>query len=272
VVSSKVTGFVESLGGWGMPYQKNAPAHEVNNGQVALGNGTILRLRPGEKISWINPTRPNTNYEQFVYAGLREVGAAMGIPIEFLLLHFESSYTAARAAILQAHRFIEIDRSRETDSIWSPVYRLHCDEKIAKGELQRELGITDERAARLMDYNSREYRALTDHKWAGHDIGSVDELVDVQSARQRIELGISNRKKEMERLNLGDFDANHAQLVAEEEKRREAGLGNTPTVQEELIRSSTDKEITDVEQGTKKEIEKEKVEVQKNQPANRVGV
>jgi capsid protein len=51
--------------------------------------------RPGEEAQFANPMRPNTAFDPFVLAILRQIGVALELPFEFLIKHFTASYSAS---------------------------------------------------------------------------------------------------------------------------------------------------------------------------------
>jgi capsid protein len=76
-----------------------------SSGELALGSGTIIELAPDESVETANPNRPNANFDPFFLAVIRQIGIALGIPYEVLIMHFSSSYTASKAAIETARQF-----------------------------------------------------------------------------------------------------------------------------------------------------------------------
>jgi lambda family phage portal protein len=56
-----------------------------------FGHGLMVNLLPGEKIESVAPGRPNSGFDPFVQAILRQVGIALGLPYEVLVQHFQSS-------------------------------------------------------------------------------------------------------------------------------------------------------------------------------------
>jgi lambda family phage portal protein len=116
VVSSLFTVFVKTPNGEGLNVSQAAAqtiAGTVAPGvpsagsdrPLALGNGAILDLADGDDVQFANPNRPNTAFEPFVQAVLRQIGVALGLPFEVLVKHFTASYSAARAALLEAWKF-----------------------------------------------------------------------------------------------------------------------------------------------------------------------
>lgn len=253
-VSAKATGAITTPNGDGLPFGTDATNYDRRQNEIAMGNGTIFELLPGEDIKFFNPARPNANYEPFVLAALREIGAATGLPVEFLCLHFTSSYTAARAALNQAKTVIDIEREYEINKIWTPFYLLYLDEMI----MRREIELPD------LDDPMR-YDALAGHTWHGPEMGSVDEVKDILAARARIELKISNRKIEAKRLGIGDYDEIWSQLLKEETEIQDSGLllGNSPEVTDALIEADAKKQVAETNKESNIEVaEKKKQEVE----------
>jgi lambda family phage portal protein len=58
-----------------------------------------VNLLPGESVERaVNPGRPNAQFDPFWQAIVRQIGMALELPFEVLTMHFQSSYSAARAA------------------------------------------------------------------------------------------------------------------------------------------------------------------------------
>ena len=92
--------------------------------------GTSIHLRPGEDVKFLDPRRPNSYYAQFIDAQAKLVGAAVGIPSEVLLQHFDSSYSASRAALAQFGRTCEAFRRRFVESILKPMFAVFCAKRL----------------------------------------------------------------------------------------------------------------------------------------------
>ena len=101
VVSSMFTGFIKTQDGAGLNgiFDK-IDEHEKDT--LAMGNGTLVNLKPGEDITFGDPSRPNVNFGGFVEAVCRQIGAALEIPYELLIKNFTASYSASRASLLEA--------------------------------------------------------------------------------------------------------------------------------------------------------------------------
>jgi len=78
-----------------------AEKQEDGTQQMELSPGLIERLGPGEKFSAFMPNRPNTAFDPFMRAMLREVAAGIGVSYESLSRDYsQSNYSSSRLALL----------------------------------------------------------------------------------------------------------------------------------------------------------------------------
>lgn len=62
--------------------------------------GTVYDLLPNEDIEPFESKTPNGEYVPYLQFQLKLIASALGLPIEFLLLEFDSSFSASRAAMI----------------------------------------------------------------------------------------------------------------------------------------------------------------------------
>jgi lambda family phage portal protein len=199
------------------------PTGGVNNppatpGQIKLGGGTVVDLMPGEDIVSVDPKRPNDKFDPFVLAVIRQIGVALEIPFELMVKHFTASYSAARAALLEAWRAFYTRRSWLARSWCQPTYEWLVTEAVLRGYLQAP-GFFDDPLAR---------RAWLNATWTGPSAGQINPLDEVNAADKRIQLGVSSLEAETAFLTGGDWEAVHAQQVKERRIRIRDGLPVTP--------------------------------------------
>ncbi len=217
VVSGMFTVFVKSdVPGGGLgPICGTIPgAPEPAAGEYQLAPGAIIDLNRDESIDTANPGRPNTAFDPFVQAVLRQIGVGLELPYEFLIKHYTSSYTAARAAILDAWRFFLVRRAWLEQSLCNPVYEMWMTEAVALGRISAPGFFTDPLIR----------RAWLGAEWVGPSRGQVDELKEIKAARERLDLGISTLADETSQLTGGDWERKHPQRVKEVTRRRADGL------------------------------------------------
>jgi lambda family phage portal protein len=173
-----------------------------------------VNILPGESIESVNPGRPNDKFDPFVKAIFWQVGAAIEIPAEVLIKKFDASYSAARAALLDAWRFFRARRQWLADSFCQPIFELWLDEAVATGRLKAPGYFTDPRIAAA-------YRAA---KWVGDGPGSIDPSKEVGAAQERVDMGMTTLEEECMAYDGGDWETKHAQRIRENDARRGAGL------------------------------------------------
>jgi len=189
VISGMFTVFIQSEGGANvMPSALTdaAPPASADKWDGKLGNGLVVELGKGESINSANPGRPNSEFDPFVQAIVRQVGLLLEIPYEVLVKHYSSSYSAARAALLDAWAYFRVRRDRLAQQFCQPVYEAWMDEAVATGYV-RAPGYFADPLVR---------RAWLGAEWTGDGPGAIDPLKEVQAAKLRVELPVSTREAE----------------------------------------------------------------------------
>ena len=207
VVASLLTVFVKSQSGLpniGMPQVGQSQA-AINTDGLELGSGAILGLLPGEDIEIVDPKRPNTAAEPFLRAMAEQIGVALELPYELLVKHFTASYSAARAALLEAWRFFLRMRSWLAKSYCQPVWEMVITEAVARGRLAAPGFFTDP-LIRM---------AYLGCEWVGDAMGQIDENKAVEAANSRVEYGFSTRARETSLLTGGDWERDEVQRQKE---------------------------------------------------------
>lgn len=222
VVAGLFTVFVESdMGAGSSPlsstfqYADDAGnKSSASDNDVKLGNGLIIDLAQGEKISTANPGRPNQAFDSFVMSLLRQIGAGLEIPFEILIKHFTKSYSAARAALLELWKYVLSERQLLTDNFLRPLQEVWMYEAVAKGRIPAP-GFFDDPSIR---------RAYLSGSWVGPVKGQIDELKEVKAARERLDGRLSTLADETAELTGQDWDDNHVQQVKERNAQIRDGL------------------------------------------------
>lgn len=179
-----------------------------------LGNGAIIALGENESIQEANPGRPNMAFDGFVTSICRQIGAAMEIPYELLVKHFTASYSASRAALLEAWKMFRMRRMWLANDFCQPIYEEWLAEAVAKGRIYAPGFFTDPMAR----------KAFCSAEWNGPSQGQIDPLKEALAATKRIDIGASTHAKEAVELTGGDFYRNVRQLAVEKKLMKEAGL------------------------------------------------
>ena len=210
LVSSLFTVFVKSESGFGLgpDYTGAQSTTTQSTGDVLkLGSGAIVDLAPGEDISTVNPGRPNPAFDPFVQAMLRQIGAALEIPFEILVKHFTSSYSASRAALLEAWRFYKGRRAWLAAMFCEPIYEAWLDEAVALGRIDAP-GYFDDPASRA---------AYLRADWVGDSPGQIDPMKEVEAAERRLGLLLTTYADETTALTGQDWEDVVERRAAEEQ-------------------------------------------------------
>lgn len=179
-----------------------------------LGPGMVNMLEPGESIEIADSKRPSSNFDAFTTSLAKYVGAALEIPVEILIKHFSSSYSASRAGLLEAWKAFRMKRAWIASDLCQPVYEIFLIEAIANGRLKAPGFFIDPRIR----------MAYCGAQWNGPAQGMIDPVKEVNAAEKRIRIGVSTRQRETIEMTGGDFDSNVAQLARENQMMKEAGL------------------------------------------------
>lgn len=196
---------------------------------ITFEPGMVLEgFMPGETIKSFDASRPNDKFDPFVQAILRQVGARLGLPFEVLVLHFTASYSAARAALLQAWAFYRTRRAWLAESLCQPVYELVLRNAVVRGRIDAPGFLADPMLR----------AAWCGARWTGPSPGQIDPLKEVNAAKTRLALRLSTRSRETAELT-GDEWEQVATEFAEEEAFL-AKLGVAPTDEQALVEAARD--------------------------------
>lgn len=220
VISAMFTVFIESpnpdadetLGvSISNPTGEPLPNHDND---IGLGNGAVHFLEPGEKASFANPQRPNAQFDPFVMAILRQVGAGLELPIEMITKQFTSSYSASRAAFLEAWKKFRMMRAWLSSDFCQPIYEDWFIEAVIKGRIDAP-GIFDDPII---------FKAYTKAEWHGPSQGQLDPVKEVTAAILRVDNFLSTRQRETAELTGSEYESNIRQLSYENDLLEEYEL------------------------------------------------
>ncbi len=216
VVSGMFAVFIQKSdnSGDGMALGEVVPENEqvsTSENDIEIGNGSIIDLEEGETANPVTPGRPNANFDGFVAAISRQIGAALEIPVELLLKNFTASYSASRGALLEAWKSINMYRNWLAKDFCQPIYEEWLAEAVAKGRIVAP-GFFSDVAIR---------KAYSGAEWNGPSQGLLNPVQEVQAAELRVNNGFSTRARESRELNGSDFYKNARQRKREEKMMKE---------------------------------------------------
>lgn len=241
VVQSFYTAFITTdAGANDMPYNEvgGDGVEEVSRdpNEYEMGPGTINIMEPGENVTFGSPTHPNTGFETFMRAMCVQVGAALEVPADLLLKEFNASYSASRAALLEAWKSFRMRREWLTNDLCRPVYEVWMTEAVARGRITAPGFLTDPIIR----------QAYLGSEWIGPSQGMLDPTKEIEASVMAIENGLSTREQEAIKINGSQFMSNADKLVLENEKMKEiaeAGPTSTGRLTQELINRTRVKEV-----------------------------
>lgn len=189
-------------------FDESAQGEIVERAQKWSGemeSGKAVNLMPGESVETVSSNRPNPAFDPFWLAMVRQIGMALEIPIEVLIMHFQSSYTAARGAMLMAAKFWRRRRDRLITNICAPVHELWLSEEVAAGRIAAPGFFADPviRAAWCAGV------------WTGDGPGSLDPQKEVSAAQARVDMEISTLDAESVAYDGVPWKVKHRQRTKE---------------------------------------------------------
>ena len=222
VISGMYTVFIKTDNPTEMPFGSAMPEDlepvDVSENDYQLGNGAINVLGTNESIQIADPKRPATAFNGFVNAMAKQIGSALEIPHELLLKEFNSSYSASRAALLEAWKMFRMRRENLANAFCQPVYEMFMTEAVARGRIKCKGFFTDPIIR----------KAWCGADWNGPAPGMIDPTKEVEAAKMRIEEGISTREEETMGLTGGNYIRNVQQLKKENDLLAEAKKSLAP--------------------------------------------
>lgn len=198
-------------------YEQDAQAAIVDkamNWSGAIESGQAVNLMPGESVESPTPGRPNPAFDPFWMAMVRQIGMALEMPVEVLTMHFQSSYSAARGALLMAWRAFRAKRDLLAKQFCQPVLELWLADEVAEGRINAPGFFADPVVK----------AAWCAAIWTGDGPGSIDPEKEVRAAEARVNLGISTKQAESILHDGVDWEQKHEQRVKEINAEKAAGI------------------------------------------------
>jgi lambda family phage portal protein len=177
----------------------------VNVQEYKLGSGTISALPRGVDVKAISRNDSQSNFDSFVSHFVKQIASALNLPYELIIKQFQSSYSASKAALIEAEKEFRQRRAAFVNDFLQPVYENFLIEAVATGRISAP-GFFDDPVKRYC-WCSADWRNEQNH--------NLDEIKETQGAIMRINAGLSTRAMEVAALNGTDFYENIEQLEME---------------------------------------------------------
>lgn len=221
VVESFFTAFIKTEADTtDMPFNEvgsTLPEVSRDPNEYEMGPGQVNIMEPGEDVTFADPKRPASGFSNFARSICEQVGAALEIPADLLLKSFNASYSASRAALLEAWKSFKMRREWFANDFCRPVYEIWMAEAVARGRIHAPGFFT-----------SPELRAAyLGSEWIGPSQGQLDPVKEITAEILAVGEGFSTHEQSTIRLNGGQWDVNVDQLKRENEKLAEATASQT---------------------------------------------
>lgn len=220
----------------GVPF--NSTSHEESVSQeyddeYQMGPGNVNYMKPGESVTLADPKRPSSGFDGFITSLCTQMGAALEIPTDLLLKKFNSSYSASRAALMEAWKAFKMRREWFVSDFCKPVYEIWLTEAIARGRIVAPGFFTDPLV----------HEAWLQSDWVGPSQGQLDPVKEINAEILAIQHGFSTHEQSTIKLNGGNWGANIEQVNRE----------NAKIIQENPVDTKTTKTTTVEEDEDEKE-------------------
>jgi len=219
VLFSMFTAFVETQQATGLSTVNESLEGEqasLKGDEQAMGAGSFVNLAPGDSVKMAQFAKNSQEFDIFFATLMKKVGMAVGIPYQVLLSHFSSSYSSARAEILEAHKTFS-----QQAKVWGSVYQMAYQAVVldahARGLVNLEGILTDpaKKAAYLRS------------EWTGLSMIQIDPLRGAKASVILMESGLSTGEREASETNGSDYNDN---LRVRGQERKEAEKQGVPLI------------------------------------------
>lgn len=162
-----------------------------------MGTGNIVGMGENEDVTFADPKRPSSAFDPFFQSICRMIGSCLEIPFELLILHFTASYSAARAALLEAWKLFRNQRNFMATNFCQPIFEEWLYWEVFEGRIKAPGFLTD---------NLARY-AWCSTSWQGSAQGQIDPIKETKAAVMKIENNLSDWETEFQKSEAGDWEA-----------------------------------------------------------------
>lgn len=185
----------------GMSYEDK---REILNG-INLDMGSVNLLPDGVDVKAVDGSRTMSTFEPFTSTLFTQIGAACNVSADVIMNRFQASYSASRAALMQAAATFKTRRSWFVRDFCQPVYEAWLAEAIAIGRIKAPGYGSDPKIT----------KAWSRAEWFGPTMGLLDPVKEITAAAMKRKYGFSTGEREAAEISGTDYDDNIAQLASE---------------------------------------------------------
>ena len=193
----------------------NPPDRNIsdNSNEYEMGPGNVLHLGKDEDVKFGSPSIPTPGFDTFVKVLCKEIGAALNIPYDVLLKEFNASYSASRAALMEAWEAFRMRRAWLVERFCQPVYETWLAEAVALGRISAP-GFFNDPIIRA---------AWSKAEWLGPVQGQLDPTKEVKADILAVQHGFKTHEQVTREYGGGDWHENVEHLKDENQLLAEAG-------------------------------------------------
>lgn len=186
----------DAVGGGGSYGPDDTTVREKNpedSNDLEMGYGNITYLDENKDVTIAEPTKTDRDFAAFWKSQAIQVTAAAGLPLEQAMMHYETSYTAARAAFLDVWQHRKVIRKLIARRMCQPVLQEFFIEATTSGRISAP-GFFDDYAIRSAWLRS---------SWIGPGMGALDPLREAKADAININ-GFLATREELYTQRTGD--------------------------------------------------------------------
>lgn len=185
------------------------------DGELKIEDLAIITTANGSTVEMHTPSRPNTAFEPFMLAIIKQMGVVLEIPFELMIMHFSASFSASRGALEIAWKGFLAEKAWFEREVADVVYEWFFAEAVAIGRLKAKGFFSD--ALKRMAWLGKQ--------WIGPTRIQINPQVEANADQKDLEMGTKTRDQIITERTGGDFQRKHAQLAHEEKARQKDGIG-----------------------------------------------
>jgi len=108
---------------------------------------SVTYLKPNEDIEPIASVTPSSGFNEYERRLVEQIGSALGLPAQVIMMNFDSNFSSSRTAIMQSYQTIEIWQKWLIDNLLQRLYNWQIAHAIKKGIIPNapisDLGISE---------------------------------------------------------------------------------------------------------------------------------
>lgn len=205
-------------GTYGPGQAETGERNDEDGNDLEMGHGNIVYLDDKKDVTIANPGTTDENFKEFFEAQAMVACAGGNIPVEQALMHYTTSFTAARAAGNDVWKHRLRDRAIINRKMNQRVYLEQQQEALLKGRVQAPKYFDD--------YSYR--RAWSRTSWVGAGQGHMNPVQEVKASVIKLNNNLSTHEAEFQKDEGGRWDSMVERRAQEQRHLENSGLVGTP--------------------------------------------